>query len=317
MPPQTPQPPTPLADRLTRHGTIPFRDYMAEALYGDEHGFYTQRDQPRLKRETSTIQTTKTIAQTLAEAFARYTQHHEPNLVHHGPGTGRLTRYLLATLPEWMHDQINVTFIEPNLARRTRLLVLLQEFGVDGRVIASPHSLDESPIFLVANERLGTFPVHQLERTPDGWEEVHVRFQEDPWGWEETLAGSPPSIQRIADDHAPDTPTGHRYEVNPQIKPWLGAITNAVTQGLFVVLDRPMPQQAPEEGTIRALHEGEPISPYEAPGLLDIHASVDFALLDATAGATGLEERTQDWRLEKTGAPHLEARAYAKNLDEA
>ncbi len=212
MPPETKTPPTPLAERLAQHGTTPFRDYMAEALYGDEHGFYTQRDQPRLKRETSTLQTTRSIAETLAEAFARYAQTHEPHLVHHGPGTGRLTRYILATLPDWMHDEITITFIEPNLARRTRLLVLLQEFGVDGRVIATPHTLDDEPTFLIANERLGTFPVHRLEKTPNGWEEIHVRFHEDPWGWEETLQGCPPSIQRIANEHAPDTPTGHRYE---------------------------------------------------------------------------------------------------------
>ncbi len=312
MPPPTEDWPTPLARRLAGSGPMPFRDYMAEALYADEHGYYTQRDRPRLRRDTTTVETTRRIAQHLAETFVRFAEDHDGHLIDQGPGSGRLVRYILTTLPTWMHDEIEVTFIEPNLARRTRLLVLLQEFGVDGRVIASPRNLDPGPAFAIAKELIGSFPVHWLERTDDGWKEIHVAFDEDRWAWNETLNDLPPSLGQMARTHAEPTPAGHRYEANLQLRPWLASIADALDPGLLLVLDRPMPDPPDPEGSLLALHDGQPTTPYHAPGLVDISAGLDEALLEEHAKTAGLQETTQEMGLDTLGNPNLATHVFKK-----
>jgi NADH dehydrogenase [ubiquinone] 1 alpha subcomplex assembly factor 7 len=303
--------PTPLAERLAGAGPMPFRDYMAEALYAEDHGFYTKRDRAPATRATAKPDHVRALARDLAEAFVRFAQAHEPRLVDQGPGRGRLVRYLLATLPDGIREATTVTFVEPNLARRTRLLVMLQEAGVDGRVVASPRDLDPAPRFTIAKELVGSFPVHWLERGEDGWREVHVGFAEGTWDHEERLEAGPPSLARFAREHAASAPVGARYEVNLQVGRWLAALSGVLDPGVLAVLDRPLERPPSPEGSLVALRDGAPASPYEAPGELDLSAGVDLDLLDAKAEAAGLHDVTEPLLLDDTGRPRLATRALA------
>lgn len=301
--------PTSLARMLAGQGPMPFRDYMAEALYADKQGFYTKRDRRRSQRSTAQIDVIQHLAQDLVEAFVRFSKDRSPHIVDQGPGSGLLMRYVLGGLPERMLEDVKVTFIEPNLARRTRLLVMLQEFGVDGRVVGSPRGIKPGPVFVVAKELVGSFPVHWLERSPEGWREVHVTFDDASWAWEETLSDLPPSLERFAKAHAAKTPEGHRYEANLQARGWLASIAEALDPGVLVVLDRPMDRPPAEGGSIQALRDGEPVSPYGAPGETDISAGVDLEMLSGLAEGMGLEEVTASLGLGSAGGTHLEALA--------
>lgn len=306
--------PTDLASRLAGRGPMPFRDYMAEALYAEEVGYYTRRDlRRRGDRPTSRPAFVAELVEPVCRAFLAFADEHTPRLVDHGPGAGLLVRYLLSSLPDDVRENMDVTFVEPRLARRTRLLVLLQEFGVDGRVVSAPRDVETGPAFVVARELLGSFPVHWLERVEDGWREVHVEVPAEAWAPTERLEKAPPQLVQFADEYAEAVPEGDRYEVNLHLRRWLAQLQRVTDPGLVYVLDRPILDPPGPEGSIRALRDGEEVDLYDAPGVTDISSGVDLEALVAHAEQAGFAERTEHHGGTETGAEPLEARVLATN----
>jgi SAM-dependent MidA family methyltransferase len=299
--------PTELAESLAGRGPMPFRDYMAEALYADELGYYTRRDlRRRGDRPTSRPDFVAELVDPVRRAFLSFADEHQPRLVDHGPGAGLLVRFLLNGLPDDVRERLDVTFVEPRLARRTRLLVLLQEFGVDGRVVSAPRDVEPGPAFVVARELLGSFPVHWLERVDDGWREVHVDVPADVWAPTDRLEQAPPQLVQFADEHAAATPAGHRYEVNLHLRRWLAQLQQVTQPGRVYVLDRPIADPPGTEGSILALRDGEPVDPYQAPGTTDISSGVDLDALVDHALQAGFADVTE--HADAGGADPLEAR---------
>lgn len=294
--------PTPLAGELAGEGPMPVRDLMAEALYAPRHGFYTRRDIPRAApRPSEDPSYLRELGARLAAAFEDFAVTHAPRFVEQGPGSGRLARSVLAQLPEHLRAEMQLVFIEPLLARRTRLVSILHEFGIEGSVVGSPRNLEPGPGFVVAKELVSAFPVHQLERTADGWREVHVRFAADRWAWEESLDTPPPRVRELAPD---EVPVGHRYELNVGIAPWLGELAAVAQPAFVVVLDRfAGAGERGSAGSLRAVRDGELVSPYEAPGETELSAAVDPAALEAAAQKAGFKLRAHGF--EALGAPHL------------
>lgn len=299
--------PTTLAGLLAGRGPMPFRDYMAEALYGEEHGYYTKRDQrPGQGRPTLDTIYVAGLARQLARAFQRFSTDHEPRIVEHGTGSVKLIRFLLASLDEDLLSELELFVVEPRLARRTRRVAAMQEFGVQGKVVGSPSEVPEGPTFAVSKELVSSFPVHWLEGAEDAPKEVWVRFASDRWTWEETLEDAPPSLTSLLDSHDIDLGPGQRYEANPQMRRWLGEMSALLDPGLLVVLDRPRPAKAPDAGTVQAQRDGALVPPYEAPGELDLSAAVDIDMLVEMAQGLGLEAREPDPGMVEAAGPYLE-----------
>lgn len=280
--------PTPLAQELAGEGPMPFRDFMAESLYAPRHGFFTRRDFRGAGGPTNAAAFVGELAAAVAAAYSSFAAANEARLVEPGPGSGQLMRQVLARLPPELRARTRVEFIEPLLARRTRLLAILDEFGVTGSVVGSARNLDPGPGFVLAKELVSSFPVHLLERTPDGWREVNVTFDADAWRWKETLDAAPPAVLAFANEHAPQLPVGHRYEANVQLQRWLADVLAPLTRATLVVIDRPAPEPRPREGTVVALLDGREVSPYEAPGRAEVSAAADFELLTKLATRAGL-----------------------------
>jgi SAM-dependent MidA family methyltransferase len=288
---------------------MPFRDYMAEALYADEYGYYTRRDlRRRGDRPTSRPKFVAQLAEPVAQALARFAENHEARVVEHGPGAGLLMRYVLSSLPASLRDRLDVTFVEPRLARRTRLLVLMQEFGVEGRVVSAVRDVDPGPAFVIARELLGSFPVHWLERVDEDWREVHVSVPGDAWTPDERLETAPPQLVQYVDEHASAVPEGHRYEVNLHLRRWLAQVRHVVDPGVVCAIDRPIADPPGPEGSIRALRDGEDVGMYEAPGVTDISSGVDLGALVDHATQAGFADVTDANPAGKARGAPLEAR---------
>lgn len=293
---------------LAGQGPVPFRDYMAEALYAPKHGFYTRRDRRRRsKRPTDDTVYISGVARQLARLFTRFAEAHGPRLIEQGAGSGKLMRFLLASLDDQLVQELELVFVEPRLARRTRLVAVIQEFGVQGKVVGSPSGIDPGPSFVIAKELLGSFPIHWVQRTPEGWQEVHVTFGQDAWTWEESLDEAPRPVLGFLEDHAGELPDGHRYEANLQIGTWLGDIATICDPGLVVVLDRARPQPPPQQGTLEARLEGKTVAPYEAPGEMDLSSAVDMAALVDQGAKHGLQPIGEQPGLGQAAVPHLGA----------
>lgn len=304
--------PTELAARLAGRGPMPFRDYMAESLYAEELGYYTRRDlRRRGDRPTGRPAFVAELVQPILEAFLSFADEHEPRLVDHGPGAGLLVRYLLSTMPQHVRGELDVTFVEPRLARRSRLLVLLQEFGVDGRVVSTMRDVEPGASFLIARELLGSFPVHWMQRTPNGWREVHVDVPADAWDPVERLEPPPPQLAGFLDEHAAHVPEGHRYEVNLPLRGWLSQARQRLEAGLVCVLDRPIEDPPGQQGSILGLRNGSPVDVYAAPGLTDVSAGVDLEALRTRAGSLGLREISQQSPAGRAGHGPLEAVVFS------
>lgn len=303
--------PTPLAQLLAGQGPMPFRDFMAEALYAPKHGLYTGRDLPSGRgRPTGTTDYLLSLAGPLAEAFTRFAQAHASRLVEQGPGSGRLARLLLTHLDPALLERTEVVFIEPLLARRTRLVAILRELGVDGKVVGTPRNVDPGPAFVLAKELFSSFPVHWLERTAEGWAEVEVAFARDRWAWEESLDDPPPWLEVFLPGKAQGIEVGHRYEVNAQLPRALGELAAFMEPGVLVVLDRFAPSARGPGGTLRALHGREEVAPYDAPGRAELSAAVDPVALAWGAEEAGLAEVDGAFGLEGLGAPALGVRVF-------
>lgn len=291
---------------------MPFRDYMAEALYAPKHGFYTRRDQRRRhRRETDDTVYISGIARQLARLFTRFAEAHGARLVEQGAGSGKLMRFLLASLDDELVQDLELVFVEPRLARRTRLVAVIQEFGVEGKVVGSPASLAPGPSFVVAKELIGSFPVHWCQNTPEGWQEVHVSFGTDAWSWDEGLDDPPKAVRAFLEDHASHVPEGHRYEANLQMSGWIGDVATNLDPGLVVILDRALPDPVPPGGSLKARLEGKEVSPYAAPGRMDLSSAVDLAALVAQGRQHGLGPVEAPPGLIQAAAGHLEPRILA------
>lgn len=288
---------------------MPFRDYMAEALYAPKHGFYTRRDRRRRsRRPTDDTVYISGIARQLARLVTRFAQAHgPPRLVEQGAGSGKLMRFLLASLDDDLVQELELIFVEPRLARRTRLVAVIQEFGVQGKVVGSPSAIEHGPSFVVAKELIGSFPVHWVQQTPDGWQEIHVTFDEATWDWEERLEDAPRPVLAFLEEHADHVPEGHRYEANLQMGSWLGDVATAMDPGLLVVLDRGMPLPVPEAGTLEARLDDKPVGPYEAPGEMELWSALDTDALVAEGAKHGLGPLDEQPGLGEAAVPHLEA----------
>ncbi len=304
--------PTELAAGLAGRGPMPFRDYMAESLYADELGYYTRDDlRRRGDRLTSRPNFVAQLVDPIREAFLAFADEHEPRIVDHGPGAGLLIRYLLTTMPEDVRAATDVTFIEPRLARRSRLLVLLQEFGVDGRVVSAPRDIEAGPAFVVARELLGSFPIHWMQRVDEDWREVHVDVPAERWEPTEQLQTAPPQLTKFLDEHTEDIPEGHRYEVNLHLERWLAQLAGLVDPGLFCVLDRPIKDPPGTEGSVLGLRDGTSVDVYEAPGLTDLSSGVDFDALVQQATSMGYEDVSSSNPASQAAQDPLEALVVA------
>lgn len=189
-----------------------------------------------------------------------------------GAGPGTLARTVRLAEPD-CETSLRYVCVERSTAQRE-----LQPEEVERRA-----DLPEGPFtgVIIANELLDNLPFRLLERTPDGWAEVHVEQ-----GAERLLSCDPPPL---------DAPVGARIPWQEAAAAWLVDALGRLERGRVVVIDyadtsASMAQRSPAEWlrTYRGHDRGVP--PLEAPGTQDITVEVAVDQLVAVAGSPDRDE---------------------------
>lgn len=322
---------TALEDRLIAliraRGPITIADYMADALFHPQEGYYTAR--APIGAEGDFI-TAPEVSQIFGELIGlwlvqAWTDMGAPaafNLVELGPGRGVLMQDVLraARLRPAFLDAAHVWLVETGGRLRLEQRRRLKDCGV--RIDWADRFADvpAAPTLLVANEFFDCLPIRQFLRGPVGWRERLVGLSPDGAALAFTLAPAPPepSLDLPSKD---DINEGAVYELNQAAEAAAEEIARALVScgGRAIIIDYGHLHDGFGE-TLQAVRRHGYWPVLSSPGAADITAHVNFERLTRAAfnaGASAHGPVPQGVFLERLGLPfRLERLSHGKTPDE-
>lgn len=262
--------------------------FMADALGHPRHGYYMASDP--LGREGDFV-TAPEISQMFgeliglwcAEVWRLMGQPAPFHLVELGPGRGTLmadASRAAKVLPGF-NGAAAVRFVDTSPALRARQRSTL------GRPDVTWHDdlggVPQGPTILIANEFFDALPIHQFERTADGWRERLIAISGDRFVL--TLSRHPsPSEILIPELHRSAAPVGSVVEVSPASVSIMKTIAERLEQdgGAALLVDYGHAEHR-TGATLQAVRRHERHDFLTDPGTADLTAHVDFATLAAMA----------------------------------
>lgn len=275
---------------------IPFSEFMRQALYAPELGYYSSGRQkfgtggdfvtaPEMGPVFATC-----VANQIAEILTRLKK---GDVLEAGAGQGQLAidilraleelgtlpqRYLILELSSQLQarQQHNIGDAIPHLANRVQWVTSL------------PASFTG---VIVGNELLDALPVEQFITGGNGIESLHVCCHENTLAYCRHPAGE--SITNRLKDL--DLPDGYRSEINFQAEAWIRSAADALAQGVMLLIDYGFPRA---EYYHPQRHHGTLMCHYRhhnhdkalsLVGLQDITAHVDFTAMAEAAVEAGLD----------------------------
>ncbi|WP_419842595.1 SAM-dependent methyltransferase [Candidatus Poriferisodalis sp.] len=328
-----------------------FDDYMDAALYGDS-GFYTSGGRPSARQRIGQARGDFATSVELGTLFARciagwldrtWRELGRPDpfvVVEGGAGRGTLCLDVLA----------HVEATSAALGAALRYVMVERVAGLrhaaESRLAASSFplavavpDLPSGPFVgvVIANELLDNLPLRLLERSHDGWQEIHVQLR--------TVGADEPAVEvmRPADADAaamaaalaPDAAVGSRVPLQLRAAVWVRRALRLVRRGCVLVFDYGVPSTAELIArshtewlrTYRAHRRG--LDVLRAPGTADITCDVAFDQLPPGAtlstqaewlAAAGIDSMTAGarscWQRSRA-APTADALGARALLDEA
>ncbi len=218
-------------------------------------------------------------------------------LLEQGAHDGTLAKDVLTALqarhPE-LYELVQYVIIEPDARFRETQQKTLGEFSVKLLQVPSWQELPTiEPGLFLANELLDAFPVHRVQFTEDGWQELNVRIDES--GEFQFVVGpvSSAALQNELDRLGNDFPIGYITELNLEMLTWLRSVAASPFQGTILMADYGHASReyyAPErsQGTLRRyLHHQCDDHLLQDLGEADLTAHVNFTRLAQEAQTLG------------------------------
>ena len=298
---------TPFAERLragiAARGPMSFRDFMAQALYDPEHGYYGS-GKARVGRGGDFFTNVsvgplfgRLLARQFSEMWRRMDQPEDFTLVEQGAHHGEAAADVLAGLREYdpaCFEAATLWLVEPVPAFQHVQQEKLTAFP--SAKVRWVQTLDELPNFRgvhYSNELLDAFPVHRVIRRGDQWMERVVDFQDGSFVFIDAEISSEALLTHLA--RLPTVAPDYETEVNLASSVWLTEVATKLHSGFILVIDYGYNRSEyyrPERtgGTLSAYaaHRREP-DPLQRPGEIDLTAHVDFTSVAEIAERVGLQ----------------------------
>lgn len=309
-----------LRDRIRREGPMTFCDWMKDALYDANEGYYCRSDRQRWGREgdyRTSPERSSLFAATFAAYFARlYDNLGKPShwtIVEVGGGDGRFAGGALQTLQNSFPHIFSAThYVIDEVSSHSRSLAWERLRPFADRV--EFRKLDELEIdagIVFSNELLDAFPVHRVKMEEGRLHEFYVNVGlNGQFDW--TLG--PLSTSRLNHYFAESAirlEESQVAEVNLELEGWFKKIAERLRAGFVVTVDyganadelyssRARYTGNPRYlGTLRSFHRHQIVEDILArPGEQDITTTVDWSFVKRVGRKLGFEVSEFD-RLDK------------------
>lgn len=333
-PPATPSLKELLLERISRLGPLPFPEFMAEALYHPELGYYAC--EPRQVGRGGDFYTSVSVGPLFGELLARRFLKEWENLgrperwrvIECGAHDGTLAADILSTIERLgpkAYAGLEYVIPEPLPRLRVAQEMSLAIFGENVRITADLDEIVGNPLpgIVFGNELLDALPFHVVEWNGRHWQERRVAPRDDGFAWENCEI-SVPGLREALDLIGNDFTVGYRTELRTNFREFLEPLTRCLTRGLFIWPDygfaRPeYYHPARNEGTLRTFSKHRAAdNPLVSVGEIDITAHVDFTAVAEAAISLGvvptafrnqetwLTEVGREWLLSLEGNSDLE-----------
>jgi SAM-dependent MidA family methyltransferase len=290
-----------LRQRISAQGPIPFVEFMQQALYHSEHGYYMTPRQRIGKRgdffTSSSVHALfgQLVARQLVqmwELLGRETF----SIIEQGAGEGHFALDILSALQAEAPDcyrQLDYVLLEVSPDNRQRQQAVLQPHA--GRVRWSElEQLGEIQGCFLSNELVDAFPVRLLEKQQGELKEVFVGLDEQGAFCELLLAPQDDAVAAYLAWLGIQPLEGNRFEVNLAAVDWMRQVADVLKRGFVLTIDYGYPAEelyAPfrRDGTLMCYrqHRADE-NPLLDVGAKDITTHVDFTALQLAGTESGL-----------------------------
>lgn len=297
-------------------GRITFAEFMDLVLYHPQAGYYTAQGSalgPQGDFVTSAHMGHdfgELLAIQLADIWRRLKQPHPFCLVEMGAGQGLVAADVLAYLEN--HDPECFQALDYRIVEKSAALRQVQQQRLSpwkGQVqwTTLDNIADDSVTgCFLSNELVDALPVHLVEQTDDGLQEVYVAAAETPAAassdilLKEVLGPlSTPLVGKYfslvgIDVSSPQYRPGYRTEVHLAALTWMQTVAAKLRRGYVVTIDYGYPadryyNRARAKGTLQCYYQhAHHNNPYQHLGRQDITAHVNFSALERQGEQTGL-----------------------------
>jgi len=262
---------------------VPFERFMAWALHDPQRGYYARRISGVGGRGDFT--TAPMLSETPAKAIAAWAacamkETGCRDLIEIGPGEGTLAAAVLRFLPWHLRWKTRLHLVETSAPLAERQKALLGKQATWHRHVSEALQSCGGRAVIFSNELVDAFPVRRFQKTPDGWQEMAIRFDENRSHFESLLPPAPlPDSSGFLEIHPP----GQIIEVHQSYQRYLREWMPLWSAGRMLTIDYgstagKIYHRRPR-GTLRAYLlqqrlEGPAI--YENIGRQDLTADVNF-----------------------------------------
>jgi SAM-dependent MidA family methyltransferase len=297
--------PTPLSALLLQKvkdsDGVCFADFMEQALYHPEYGYYmAPRDRIGKAGDFFTSSSVnalfgRLVARQLIQMFSLLGGG-TFQVVEQGAGEGHLAQDILDAIAEeapGLYSQLRYTLIEVSQDNRQRQAENLEKHS--DRIawcVADDWSITSG--CFISNELVDAFPVHLVERHGGALQEVFVTNLNDAFV-EELREPAGPELSEYFSWLGSSPVEGNRAEANLAAPEWLRNVGEQIEKGFAITIDYGYPVEelyAPyrRAGTLMCYHRHQADdNPYDRVGEKDITAHVDFTALQQAGSEVGLE----------------------------
>lgn len=302
-----------LIARIMRVGPIPVADYMAECLLHPKDGYYTTQDPLGTRGDFTTAPEIsqmfgELIGLWLAQVWLAQGRPAPFLLVDLGPGRGTLMADVMraASLVPGFCEAARLQLVEASPLLCAKQAAALSGFRV--RFCDRISSLDDAPLFLVANEFFDALPIRQFVRGVSGWHERQIGTDGRRLIW----GLSPEAPVAALADRWPGTARGQMVEVSGPARACAAEIGQRISEfgGVALIVDYGSWQSL--GNTLQAVAGHASVNPLDSPGQADLSAHVAFhPLARAAAPARASALVSQGVFLERLGIAQRTARLAA------
>lgn len=289
-----------ISELIEKHGSIPFANYMHQALYTPNLGYYSS-GHPKLGKHGDFVtapELTPLFGQCIASQFMCFQQAFpDANILEFGAGSGQLALDILLSLDakSALPEQYFILEISADLKQKQQQK--LAQHPVLLERVTWLTELPSSPVnaFVIANEVLDAMPVHRFIRESNGYFEEHVGFSEGEFIPQKQPISNPKLQSKLNTLSIPSSSSPYRSEVNLWIEPWLKSLFACLDRGLILIIDYGFPRHEyyhPQrnQGTLMCHYKHHAHdNAYIYPGLQDITAHVDFTDVACSGLEAGFE----------------------------